>query len=75
MNSSKLQAYLCEYKYGNETYCFEILASSFEDANNRMKAVGKSGKAYGKKFIEFPASQDFTESDMEKAICEKLYEL
>ncbi|GFE72307.1 hypothetical protein CFPU101_49170 [Chroococcus sp. FPU101] len=54
---------------------FQILASSFEDAHNRMKAIRGSGNVYGKKFIEFPASQDFTESDLKRAICEKAYEL
>lgn len=42
-NKSSQKYYLCDYQYEGETWCIEIPASSWEDAEARLKRL-----AYGR---------------------------
>lgn len=40
-NSTQYQIYLCDYQYDGHKWSVEIPATSFEDAQNRLKALSK----------------------------------
>lgn len=48
------KTYLCSYNYQNSKWIIELKATSFEDAANRLKALGYNGKVDGEVYIEIP---------------------
>lgn len=38
--SNRFQTYLCSYRYNNRQWSFDLKATSFEDAETRLKAIG-----------------------------------
>lgn len=40
MSDLNFQTYLCTYRYNNREWSFDIKATSFGDAQNRLRAIG-----------------------------------
>lgn len=49
----KQKKYLCDYQYEGKTYCIEISASSWEDAQARLRQLGY-GKVVGEIHLTLP---------------------
>lgn len=52
-NSSQHKIYLCDYQYEDHTWSVEISATSFEDAENRLRAI-RQGQIVGELKFSIP---------------------
>nr|AAD13847.1 OrfG [Leptolyngbya sp. PCC 6402] len=41
LDCSREKTFLCEYRYKGATWCFEITAESYEEAQQKMKCVSQ----------------------------------
>lgn len=55
MDEPPMANYLIDYDHDGKQYSFEIWASSFEDATERISSISKSGKLAGKMCGKFDA--------------------
>ncbi|GFE72324.1 hypothetical protein [Chroococcus sp. FPU101] len=72
IDNTDFSKYLCEYKHGNKKQGFEIFATSFEDAQERLKSIGSNGEVKGELFYTLNASEPIDKSDFEETILAKL---
>lgn len=66
LESQKFKTYLCDYQYEGSTWSVEISATSFEDAENRLKALNH-GEIVGelKLSVPIPVKQTWLERLMQ----------
>ncbi len=55
---TQYKTYACTYFYQGSEWGFEIKALSYEDAENRLKAIS-NGKVAGELVLTFPVSSNF----------------
>lgn len=58
-NFSEEKTYLCDYQYEGALWSVEIVASSFEDAERRLRALGR-GKVAGEVQLVIPVPTKWT---------------
>ena len=65
---SEDKPYLCEYRHEGATWSVEIHASSFEDAENRLKALSR-GKVLGEIKLTIPVMPGWFAKAVSKLLC------
>lgn len=46
-NSSEYKEFLCDYRFKGEEYCISIMATSWEEAEQRLRCIAGNGKIMG----------------------------
>lgn len=70
-DSSNFSEYLCEYKHGNSKWGFKIFATSYEDAQERIKSIGINGELKGEVFLTIDASKPIDHEENDKIVLAK----
>jgi len=53
-NYNKYKKFLCDYTYQGNIYSIEIIAESWDEAEERLKSLRFNGRVIGEKFLEIP---------------------
>jgi len=46
-NSSEYKEFLCDYRFKGEEYCISIMATSWEEAEQRLRCIAGNGRIMG----------------------------
>jgi hypothetical protein len=46
-NSSEYKEFLCDYRFKGEEYCISIMATSWEEVEQRLRCIAGNGKIMG----------------------------